>query len=79
MTRPLGARLESAEIFNLARGIDEIDHLRISGEERNTVRGCSCEGEAVPKCDRRSRLQAGHLQHPGCPRKVCCEHGTKAA
>jgi hypothetical protein len=47
------------------------------GEEREIVRGGGRKSEAVSERDLRSRLQAGDLQHPGCPWEVCCEHGTK--
>jgi hypothetical protein len=41
------------------------------------VRRGSRNREAVPKRDRCSRLQTRHLDHPGRPRKVRCQRGTK--
>jgi hypothetical protein len=71
------ARLERPEILDLARAVREIDDLRISGEEREIVRRGGRNREAVLKRDRRSGLQARYLDHPGRPRKVRCERGTK--
>jgi hypothetical protein len=41
------------------------------------VRRGSRNREAVPKRDRCSGLQTRHLDHPGRPRKVRCQRGTK--
>jgi hypothetical protein len=41
------------------------------------MRRSSRNREAVPKRDRCSGLQTRHLDHPGRPRKVRCQSGTK--
>ncbi|HEY4916232.1 MAG TPA: hypothetical protein VIH92_04950 [Solirubrobacteraceae bacterium] len=73
----LSARSERPEILGLARAICEIDDLRISGEERDIVCRGGRHRETVPQRDPRASLQARHLDHPGCPREIRRERGTK--
>jgi hypothetical protein len=61
----------------LAWKVSEIDDLWISCEQRKIMRRGGRDRETVAERNRSADLQTGHLDHSGCPGKICREYGPK--